>query len=344
MNTKKRLHYIPQFMLKYWSIDKNENVYLYDNDKKEYSHRMVNSVAYKKYLYSYQMIDLFGVSENIRNNFENYANLQNYDLYDNSGNLIDDKIIHLCSPNCISKILCDGKELTRAEKNEFFQYLKSWKNNQIEDDLSKLESEWKKMFDILNKFYYLYTKANENLKKIIVQEYLTPIKTNILNFAQFQYIRNPQMKKDIDKYSDKLFNILDNYNTQEDKEKVINCVYKDSISIIISNQINLFKNFNMELILLNENQNILLTNNACFIIQNKFVGVFRLQEGIYFPMTPKIILRLNKFESSEIIQIIENVKDYIVDSLNMYSIQHVRYFFANFNVSKKYHLDYNLKN
>jgi hypothetical protein len=349
----KRQHYIPQFILKEWFLEdeqKKKTIYFFEKESNKYFYRRTETVAYENYLYAYLIDDLFGASEDIRKKFKVDMNLANYDFYDNKGKLIGDtsddknndyiKIVYLTNRTAISEIKCGGKTLTKAERNTVFTKAENWRFNGIEKALSELESDWKKLVEELKNFRELYIQKNGNVDKGTEEQYVISRKEKIIQFLLFQFIRNPKMKESMSEVYNRIFEILGNILRKEDKDKTIDCAFKNSIVMFIKQHAKRYADVPIKIYLLDKNQNIFLPEEAFFVIQDKGSKA----KMMYFPMTPKIIIsaECNKAKGSRIA--IEKLDDSTVDDFNNHIRKNSKKFYANFDANKKYKLNYILSN
>lgn|GEM_PF-5062773 len=353
MGDAKRQHYIPQFILKEWFLEdeqKKKTIYFFEKESNKYFYRRTETVAYENYLYAYLIDDLFGASEDIRKKFKVDMNLANYDFYDNKGKLIGDtsddknndyiKIVYLTNRTAISEIKCGGKTLTKAERNTVFTKAENWRFNGIEKALSELESDWKKLVEELKNFRELYIQKNGNVDKGTEEQYVISRKEKIIQFLLFQFIRNPKMKESMSEVYNRIFEILGNILRKEDKDKTIDCAFKNSIVMFIKQHAKRYADVPIKIYLLDKNQNIFLPEEAFFVIQDKGSKA----KMMYFPMTPKIIIsaECNKAKGSRIA--IEKLDDSTVDDFNNHIRKNSKKFYANFDANKKYKLNYILSN
>ena len=353
MGDTKRQHYIPQFILREWFLENEQekkNIYFFEKESNKYFYRKTETVAYENYLYAYLIDDLFGASEDIRTIFKEDMNLANYDFYDKKGNLIGDisddknndyiKIVYLTNQTEIPEIKCRGKTLTKAEKNAFFTKVENWRFNGVEEALSELESDWKKLVEELKNFRELYIQKNGNVDKETEEQYLISNKEKIIQFLLFQFIRNPKKKESMSEDYNRIYEMFGNILRKEDKDKTIDCAFKNSIVMFIKQHAKRYADVPIKLYLLDKNQNIFLPEEAFFVIQDKGSKA----KMIYFPMTPKIIIsaECNKVKGSRIA--VEKLDDSTVDDFNKHVRENSKKFYANFDANKKYKLNYILSN
>ena len=327
MPKTKKCHYISQIYLKSWS-DNGSSIKVYNKENKKLQSISIENNFYKIDLYNFKFNMLTYaknfplIYDDFKKMIKNFMSKNNIIIFykNKQFNIATENLGHLLEKENID-FFQDNIKLNKRKKNQLYNELSQLKSTILEDKFCEvIENKWPNLLqEILKKprikgiseFIVL------NNEEILLLRLMTiSMMLRIENTPGFDTIENTI--NDISDFFEKFALTSDSkvkfkkfYNTEVKHLLFLRHIYDLLVNKSNSQFMELtFKNskLNYELYVINGDKNFDTSDTPCFKVINNF-ELTNHNNGIYFPLTPKIfaILRrdeklsntINVFEASE---------------------------------------------
>ncbi|GGN91498.1 DUF4238 domain-containing protein [Saccharibacillus kuerlensis] len=318
-------HYVPQAYLKAWT-DSNDKLYVLNKNKSIHKHSKTDSILYSPNLYTRTVRDeLILTPEDIESIF---GKLKDYIIKIN-GVIIDDINEYANQYAFFDKWEIFNKDETLARKKQIKHEIDTVRITTTEHRWDQIENRWNELKEKIEKFIFekKETLSSNDLNQlhnfIVAQKWRTPKSIQYYRDMISEEIERNEVQF-VEQYGEISEEAIDQFALAYFKKKLMGYQDKDEKSHIIK-EIELAGQYTI-VFYVTESENYFYTSdNPVFtLIDAEFHN--SMFNGMYFPVTPRILCAICKGDPNEIIvgtmgiELLEEFNELIIKNSQNYFI------------------------
>lgn len=293
MAKQKYQHYVPQVYLKNW-VDKNKQIHVYNKKGEFVKSCHTENILGMKNLYTKGVGYLLSCSKKEKE--EVFKCLDGYNVYYNNKKVNDvEELARLYY--CFEEWIIKNHKGEIVSKKSLKNDIESVRILNIENLLGKVEDKWNNIYDAILSF------LDGNIgEEQFIDKYMKQLK----RFIFIQDWRNVDKINLFENAIDKVMDFLkgkDDELLDEIKEEFSRCYFLSNLEkfingcedSVLKNNFDKFMMAHMTIFLSTGNKQFLINDNPVLYIDSK-----RLKYGIYYPISPNIVLGFFKGNRNKI--------------------------------------------